>query len=176
MVTRTSERTKRCWRAPPRFRWVWPLTKIVRLYYINSWTCTVCVDVFMFVCFSQGLFVAVLFCFLNGEVIAQVKRKWRTVFLRTRANSYTATQVSVSTLTVLRVWMIFLFFWFSSVFSTKGTHNTTPPHTNADSVWHCWNVSYSKSSIQIERFYFAHLGFQLNSLPCRWDTLNLTSI
>ncbi|XP_058057343.1 calcitonin gene-related peptide type 1 receptor isoform X1 [Anopheles bellator] len=42
----------------------------------------------------QGLFVAVLFCFLNGEVIAQVKRKWRTVFLRTRANSYTATQVS----------------------------------------------------------------------------------
>uniref|UniRef100_A0A182K9L0 G-protein coupled receptors family 2 profile 2 domain-containing protein n=1 Tax=Anopheles christyi TaxID=43041 RepID=A0A182K9L0_9DIPT len=51
----------------------------------------------------QGLFVAVLFCFLNGEVIAQVKRKWRTVFLRTRANSYTATQVSVSTLTDLRV-------------------------------------------------------------------------
>ncbi|XP_049547893.1 calcitonin gene-related peptide type 1 receptor isoform X2 [Anopheles darlingi] len=42
----------------------------------------------------QGLFVAILFCFLNGEVIAQVKRKWRTVFLRTRANSYTATQVS----------------------------------------------------------------------------------
>ncbi|EAT38031.2 AAEL010043-PA, partial [Aedes aegypti] len=42
----------------------------------------------------QGLFVAVLFCFFNGEVIAQVKRKWRTVFLRTRTNSYTATQVS----------------------------------------------------------------------------------
>lgn len=42
----------------------------------------------------QGLFVAILFCFFNGEVIAQVKRKWRTVFLRTRTNSYTATQVS----------------------------------------------------------------------------------
>ncbi|XP_058822069.1 calcitonin gene-related peptide type 1 receptor isoform X3 [Topomyia yanbarensis] len=42
----------------------------------------------------QGLFVAVLFCFFNGEVMAQVKRKWRTVFLRTRTNSYTATQVS----------------------------------------------------------------------------------
>ncbi|XP_055599017.1 calcitonin gene-related peptide type 1 receptor isoform X2 [Uranotaenia lowii] len=43
----------------------------------------------------QGLFVAVLFCFCNGEVIAQVKRKWRNVFLRTRTNSYTATQVSL---------------------------------------------------------------------------------
>ncbi|XP_049278370.1 calcitonin gene-related peptide type 1 receptor isoform X1 [Anopheles funestus] len=50
----------------------------------------------------QGLFVAVLFCFLNGEVIAQVKRKWRTVFLRTRANSYTATQVSPVTLQFVR--------------------------------------------------------------------------
>lgn len=44
----------------------------------------------------QGLCVATLFCFFNGEVIAQVKRKWRTVFFRPRANSYTATQVSVS--------------------------------------------------------------------------------
>ncbi|CAD7077512.1 unnamed protein product [Hermetia illucens] len=44
----------------------------------------------------QGLCVATLFCFCNGEVIAQVKRKWRTVFLshRPRSNSYTATQVS----------------------------------------------------------------------------------
>lgn len=43
----------------------------------------------------QGLCVATLFCFCNGEVIAQVKRKWRIVFFRPRANSYTATQVSV---------------------------------------------------------------------------------
>ncbi|KAM7345733.1 diuretic hormone 31 Receptor isoform 4-T11 [Cochliomyia hominivorax] len=44
----------------------------------------------------QGLCVATFFCFFNGEVIAQVKRKWRTTFLsnRPRANSYTATQVS----------------------------------------------------------------------------------
>ncbi|XP_061392714.1 calcitonin gene-related peptide type 1 receptor [Musca vetustissima] len=44
----------------------------------------------------QGLCVATLFCFCNGEVIAQVKRRWRTAFLsnRPRANSYTATQVS----------------------------------------------------------------------------------
>lgn len=47
---------------------------------------------------SQGLCVATLFCFCNGEVIAQVKRKWGTIFYsnRPRANSYTATQVSVS--------------------------------------------------------------------------------
>ncbi|XP_065369424.1 calcitonin gene-related peptide type 1 receptor isoform X2 [Calliphora vicina] len=42
----------------------------------------------------QGLCVATFFCFFNGEVIAQMKRKWRTTFLsnRPRANSYTATQ------------------------------------------------------------------------------------
>lgn len=46
----------------------------------------------------QGLCVATLFCFFNGEVIAQVKRKYRTYFFssRARSNSYTATQVSVS--------------------------------------------------------------------------------
>ncbi|KOX67997.1 Calcitonin gene-related peptide type 1 receptor [Melipona quadrifasciata] len=43
----------------------------------------------------QGLCVAILFCFCNGEVIAQFKRKWEgTVFLRNRANSCTATTVS----------------------------------------------------------------------------------
>lgn len=47
---------------------------------------------------EQGLCVATLFCFFNGEVIAQVKRKYRTLFFssRARSNSYTATQVSVS--------------------------------------------------------------------------------
>nr|XP_012215177.1 PREDICTED: calcitonin receptor-like [Linepithema humile] len=44
----------------------------------------------------QGLCVAVLFCFCNGEVIAQFKRKWDgRALLRKRANSCTATTVSV---------------------------------------------------------------------------------
>ncbi|KOC60173.1 Calcitonin receptor [Habropoda laboriosa] len=43
----------------------------------------------------QGLCVAILFCFCNGEVIAQFKRKWEgTALLRNRANSCTATTVS----------------------------------------------------------------------------------
>ncbi|XP_070160428.1 calcitonin gene-related peptide type 1 receptor isoform X3 [Polyergus mexicanus] len=43
----------------------------------------------------QGLCVAVLFCFCNGEVIAQFKRKWDgNTLLRKRANSCTATTVS----------------------------------------------------------------------------------
>ncbi|KAL1138278.1 hypothetical protein AAG570_009967, partial [Ranatra chinensis] len=49
----------------------------------------------------QGLCVATLFCFCNGEVIAQVKRKWQYASFRSRINSYTAaTTVSVSTSTV----------------------------------------------------------------------------
>ncbi|XP_072156476.1 calcitonin gene-related peptide type 1 receptor isoform X1 [Bemisia tabaci] len=43
----------------------------------------------------QGLCVATLFCFCNGEVIAQVKRRWQFVVFRPRMNSYTATTVSV---------------------------------------------------------------------------------
>ncbi|XP_044592536.1 calcitonin gene-related peptide type 1 receptor-like isoform X2 [Cotesia glomerata] len=44
----------------------------------------------------QGLCVAILFCFCNGEVIAQFKRKWEgSVLIRKRANSCTATTVSV---------------------------------------------------------------------------------
>ncbi|EZA57760.1 Calcitonin gene-related peptide type 1 receptor [Ooceraea biroi] len=44
----------------------------------------------------QGLCVAVLFCFCNGEVIAQFKRKWDgSALMRKRANSCTATTVSV---------------------------------------------------------------------------------
>ncbi|XP_046736281.1 calcitonin gene-related peptide type 1 receptor-like isoform X1 [Diprion similis] len=44
----------------------------------------------------QGLCVAILFCFCNGEVITQFKRKWEgTAFVRKRANSCTATTVSV---------------------------------------------------------------------------------
>lgn len=43
----------------------------------------------------QGLCVAVLFCFCNGEVLAQLRRRWRVLTFRPRANSTTATTVSV---------------------------------------------------------------------------------
>ncbi|XP_039300542.1 calcitonin gene-related peptide type 1 receptor-like, partial [Nilaparvata lugens] len=42
----------------------------------------------------QGLCVATLFCFCNGEVIAQIRRRWQYIMFRPRANSYTATTVS----------------------------------------------------------------------------------
>uniref|UniRef100_A0A8D9A8Z5 Calcitonin receptor n=1 Tax=Cacopsylla melanoneura TaxID=428564 RepID=A0A8D9A8Z5_9HEMI len=43
----------------------------------------------------QGLCVAILFCFCNGEVMAQMKRKWQYATFRPRTNSYSATTVSV---------------------------------------------------------------------------------
>lgn len=46
----------------------------------------------------QGLCVAVLFCFCNGEVLAQLRRRWRVLTFRPRANSTTNTTVSVSLL------------------------------------------------------------------------------
>ncbi|XP_031351143.1 calcitonin gene-related peptide type 1 receptor-like isoform X2 [Photinus pyralis] len=42
----------------------------------------------------QGLCVAILFCFCNGEVLAQMRRKWQIATFRTRANSCTVTTVS----------------------------------------------------------------------------------
>jgi len=42
----------------------------------------------------QGLCVAILFCFCNGEVIAQMRRKWQIATFRPRANSCTVTTVS----------------------------------------------------------------------------------
>ncbi|XP_026466788.1 calcitonin gene-related peptide type 1 receptor-like [Ctenocephalides felis] len=44
----------------------------------------------------QGLCVATLFCFCNGEVMAQLKRRWNTLMFRPRANSCSATTVSVN--------------------------------------------------------------------------------
>lgn len=74
--------------------------RFIQIFKINirNFRCVLLeIKYFIFSSTFQGLFVATLFCFFNGEVIAQVKRRWRNLCFsnRARANSYTATQVSV---------------------------------------------------------------------------------
>ncbi|GFW21074.1 histone-lysine N-methyltransferase SETMAR [Trichonephila clavipes] len=55
----------------------------------------------------QGLSVALLFCFFNGEVIALIRKKWnQALLMRGRRMSYAATTVSVSILFVYS-WIFF---------------------------------------------------------------------
>ncbi|XP_052753253.1 calcitonin gene-related peptide type 1 receptor-like isoform X1 [Galleria mellonella] len=50
----------------------------------------------------QGLIVAILYCFCNGEVLAQLRRRWRVLTFRPRANSTTNTTVSMHVLQFVR--------------------------------------------------------------------------
>lgn len=132
---------------------------------------------------KQGLCVATFFCFFNGEVIAQLKRKWRIVFFRPRANSYTATQVSVriwkENMYTKQHWVIKLSIRLCSAaiisyfnswrrvalediflsYKKLNTATAAPLHCLVGREWRAWLHKSSWNNIKHKRYiYYFHLS------------------